>query len=137
MKDWSHKEAIRDRDYPQDKVKVVPIEVWTDEAVDELLEKRVQAFIEAEKLNDADLPDCTFEERWARPDKFAVQKKGAARASRVLDSRPQAEEYMRDKGYGTDKYEIVFRPGQSVRCEKYCPAKPFCSQYHEKVNPEF
>jgi hypothetical protein len=137
MKDWQHKEAIRDKTYPQDKVAVVPIEVWTDEAVKELLEKRVRAFLEAEEMGDADLPECTEQERWARPDKFAITKKGAKRATKVCASRPEAERYMEDKGYTESTHEIVFRAGTSVRCEKYCSAKPFCNQYHENVNPEF
>jgi hypothetical protein len=136
MKDWQHREAIRDKTYPQDKIKVMPIEVWTDEAVDELLESRIKAYVEAERLPDNKLPECTERERWARPDKFAVQKKGASKATRVLDSRPEAEQYKLDKGYGPE-YEIVFRQGQSVRCEKYCPAREICSQYNEIINPSF
>jgi hypothetical protein len=136
-RDWSKTDSLKNKEYPQDKVQVIPIEVWNDEACEDLLEKRVKEFIAAEKLTDDELPPCTETERWARPDKFAVKKKGATRSTKNCSSRAEAEQYMSEKGYTNSTHIIEFRPGKSVRCEDYCSVSRWCSQYNNEINPPF
>ncbi|KKK98440.1 hypothetical protein LCGC14_2642760 [marine sediment metagenome] len=69
-------------------------------------------------------PECTAEERWARPDSWAVMKAGAKKAYRVFEE-PALAEAMANSMAG---YEVVFRPGEQVRCARYCPVMQFCSQ---------
>lgn len=136
LKDWSHTDAIKDKDYPQDKNLVIPIEVWPDERCEEYLAGRVKLFTECEKLADTMLPPCTMSERWARPTKYKVMKKGAERSTRNLSSMEDAETYIREKDMQST-HEIVVEKGESIRCERYCAAKQFCNQYNTLINPAF
>lgn len=66
---------------------------------------------------------CTPDERWARPDTWAVMKAGRKSAMRVLDSEADAQAWMESNG-GT---HIEHRPGVDVRCVSYCPVRPWCA----------
>ena len=75
LRDWRQAEADRKPDYPQASIMEIPVTLWSDEEQDEYVEGRVRlhnaAVIEAEF---DDLPECSDEERWARPAQFAVMK---------------------------------------------------------------
>ena len=79
-------------------------------------------------MPDDELPECTAEERWERPIKYAVKKEGRKSALRVLDSLKDAENYMAEKKLFA-KHFVETRQGESVRCESYCAVQPFCNQY--------
>ena len=138
FKDWSHRNLVeakrREQRYPEEKVAVMPVEIWPMETTKGMLEKRVLAHEAAFKLADDELPECTEEERWHRGDKFKVWKKGAKQAYRNFDNRPEAEEFRKTVAKPSE-YDIRFFPGKSQRCEDYCPAKPFCHQYRNKIQP--
>ena len=73
------------------------------------------------------LPECTAEERWERPSKFAVRKPGRKTALRVFDDLVQAQ----DLAAQTPSGYVEHRPGASVRCEGYCPVAQFCAQWQK------
>lgn len=75
----------------------------------------------AEKLPDCDLPLCSDEERWHRPDKWAIKKKGNKRAHRLYESEGEARANAEALGM-----VIEFRPGEDAKCAKYCSACDFC-----------
>jgi len=138
FKDWSGRDLIeakqRERRYPPEKVAVMPVELWTVEAAKATLEKRVSEHLAGEKPEDHELPECSEEERWHRGDTFKVIKKGAKQAYRNFSTRLEAEEF-RSTISKPDLYDIKFFMGKSMRCEDYCPAKPFCHQYNTKIRP--
>ncbi len=72
---------------------------------------------------------CLPEERWAQPEKWAVQKHKAKRAFRVEASRFKAQQWL-DKmtPVKAGEYTIKHRPGKQVRCEDYCPVVKWCEQ---------
>jgi hypothetical protein len=70
---------------------------------------------------------CSDEERWAKPDSWAVVKDGNKRAASVHSSEADATTNLKG-GYHIEK-----RPGESVRCNGYCLAADFCSQW--KADP--
>ncbi len=137
LKDWKEIEALRNRDYPQNVVEVMPVRVWSDSECETYLSERVAAFDGAESLPDADLPPCTEQERWAVPDKLAIVKKGAKRATKVCSSRMDVDSYMSEKGITSNTHNVEFRPGESKRCEKYCTVTRWCDQYNTVINPPF
>ena len=121
-RDWSKSKARYDKDYPQQQVKVFAVPLWPTEEASRFLEERVRLHQEAEK---GQYGDCTADERWARQDQWAVMKKGQKRAVRLYDTEASAMRHV-----GDDKtLTIVPRPGESVRCESYCPVNKWCSQY--------
>jgi hypothetical protein len=119
--------------YPSQQVVVLPIPVVPDEVIEEYIVERVKANQEALKLSDKALPECSPEDRWAKPDSWAVMQAGKKRAVRVFTSEEEAEEFA-ESSDKTDTY-VQHRPGVSTRCELYCPVKKYCQQY-KKMNPE-
>ena len=127
LRDWSALEKrIKGDEYPDAEVMSVKVPLWDLAFTNRYLEERVKLFTMCEGLHDDDLPACTDEEIWARPDSWAFQKKGAKRATRVCKSRDEAEMMLAGK---SAENEIVFRPGEKIRCENYCPCKAWCNQY--------
>ena len=133
LKDHSKSKAKFDASYPKHPVYTISWE-FTDKEFEELESWLVQRFEEieaAEKLPDDELPLCTAEERWAKPDKWAVKKKGNKRALKVHDSQESAESHLESLGTG---YEIEFRPGVDGKCGEYCSCHDFCSYWKGNAN---
>lgn len=118
-RDWSKNKARFDPDYPQQHVKVIAVPLWTEEETLRFIEERVRLHQEAEKGN---WPECTNEERWARPTQWALMKKGQKKAVKLFATKHAAEWAI-----AKDQY-IVGRAGESVRCNSYCAVSQFCEQ---------
>lgn len=122
LRDHSKLEALRSADYPQKPVVVMPIPLWPREETLKLFAERVTLHRQARVT----LPECSPEDRWAKPEMFAVMKDGGAkRALRVFDSRAAALDLVAAK----PGYTVVPRPGENTRCRAYCSAAAFCSQW--------
>jgi hypothetical protein len=128
LRDWNQRKAETEDDYPSCQFHVQPVTLWPAGDTREYLEERVRLHREARKLTDDDLPPCTEEERWARPASWAVKKKGVKRAQRVFTTEEEASELAEAKGY-----TVEYRPGQDVRCERYCKVAPWCNYYMRNV----
>lgn len=122
FRDWSKSKARREDNYPQRQVCVVPQEMWEPERVRAFLAERVALHMAARVR----LPNCTADERWERGTTYAVVKLGNKRAVRVFDTDAEARAY-RDANHPSAT--IDFRPGESIRCQDYCAAAPFCEQW--------
>ena len=131
MRDWNKSGMLRNKDYPKCSVAVIPIPLWNEEEQLEFIRERIDKHTDAEVIWDAlgELPKCTPEERWAKPDKYAVMKKGRKSALRLLPTEEQAKEYI-----GDQDLSIEFRKGVSTRCEGYCEVSQFCNQYRESIS---
>lgn len=119
-RDWSKSKARFDSSYPQQQVKVMAVPLWTSEETQDFIEERIRLHQQAEK---GTWPDCTPEERWAKPDQWAVMKKGQKKAVKLYQSKHAAEFSV-----ARDQY-IVERKGESTRCESYCSVAPHCKQF--------
>ena len=73
--------------------------------------------------------ECIPTERWERPSVWAVNKCGRKSAVRLLPSEREAGQWLDDNGCSPTTHSIQERKGESVRCQDYCRAAPFCSQY--------
>lgn len=121
FRDWSANEARRSDNYPKDPVQVYNIPIWEPEKAKAFLEERVRLHQEAE----TNLPECSSADKWERPTKYALMKKGNTRASRVYDTMDEAAANKKPE------HEIEVRPGEWVRCADYCGAAPFCCLWQE------
>jgi hypothetical protein len=122
FRDWSKTRAKADPDYPQLPVALAPFPLWTqDHALSELKE-RIRIHVEAE----SELPLCTDEERWYRAAQWAVVKPGNKKATALHPLRGMAEADAANRG---KQYIVEQRPGVNVRCENYCEAADFCTQW--------
>lgn len=112
--DWRRSEARRMEDYPT-RVVAMPIRLWTPDEQTAYVDRRLA-------LHARTLPPCSPEERWAKPDSWAVRKEGNKKARAVYGNEADAAKDLRAG-------EVVeYRPGESVRCAGYCLARPFCKQ---------
>jgi hypothetical protein len=119
-RDWSKMKAQFDKSYPQQQVAVLPVPLWTSEEAADYLEERVRLHQEAAKGN---WPECTPEERWAKPTQYALMKTGQKKAVKLFDSQSAAEMHVAKGQY------VQERPGTSTRCESYCSVNFVCKQY--------
>ena len=148
LKDWNKRETLNKEDYPKLPVVVINFDLGTPEEVEEMILKRFDEIIELEKLADNDLPMCSMEERFNNGDKYVVIKKGAKRATKVHDTKEEAENHLNnlEKSY-PGQYEIQLRPGEDKKCLHYCSCNKMCPYYlmnydkdvkeiHEELNKE-
>ena len=133
FRDWSTRSAQNDKSYPQAQAVAVEIPLWTKEEQEQYLKDRIECHQRAQEAiltpDQAELVECTPEERWAKPDTWAVIKKGNQRATRVFPSLEQAELYTAD----TKDFRVEHREGESTRCKYYCPVLQWCEQGQKLV----
>lgn len=125
LRDWSKMEAERDPTYPQAQVVNLNIPLWSPEQAYKFLRERVILHQQARVT----LPECSPEDRWARPDVFAVMKQGRKTAVKLYSNENEAKAHV---GFDKSLY-VQHRPGVSVRCQAYCPVSQFCDQYQSTL----
>ena len=151
LRDWSKREALRDPGYPP--VQWVKFNTYDDGTTSKEkgigyarliltkwspTERRayLESRVRAHQIARVALPDCTAEERWERPAKWAVMKPPRDRAVKLFDSFQMAEDW-RINQLDASKMVVQERKGQAIRCESYCVAAPFCSQWQsDPLNPK-
>ena len=126
IRDHSKPEANRSPDYPQAPVVYLPVDIWEPGVAGAFIEERVAAHIQAETKE----ATCSAEDRWAKPDTWAIKKKGQSRAipGGLFAVEEKAMEELAKLGSG---YVIEYRPGENTRCALYCPVAKFCAQYQK------
>ena len=134
LKDWSSTKAKREREYPQTQVFKKEYPLWTMEACEIYINKRLSYFESYRDTTDSDLPECTAEERWQEPTKYAVMKEGRKTAIKLYLNNDEAEQRAKEETDKTGKkHYIEVRESEPRRCNDYCPVKDFCSQYKSMV----
>ena len=125
VRDWSARDTAKEG-YPSSPIATIDIPLWPMEQREEYINQRIHlhsaAYFDSE--TDGEIAQCTPDEMWEKPEKFAVKKEGGVRAKSLHDSRDEAEIALPPKGYF-----IEHRPGSRTRCESYCQVSAFCSQY--------
>lgn len=124
LRDWSKLEARRDPAYPQSQVISFEVTLWTEIEAEKYVRERVILHKQARVT----LPECSSEDRWAKPAKFALMKVGGKRAVKLYDNEADARAHA-----STDlkNLRVEVRPGESTRCEAYCSVAPFCTQFKQ------
>jgi hypothetical protein len=121
LRDWSRNEAGRSPDYPQAQVKMLDVRLWSEEEADAFINQRVA-------IHQAEVPAlCTDAERWTKPEKWAVMKRGNIRAVKLFDN-PLEAQALADTA---SNLYVEHRPGEAVRCQSWCPVSEFCQQWRD------
>lgn len=131
--DWSKRKTYK-AGYPKAPIQTLELPMWEISDAIRFIEERIGSHLAALE----ELPECTPEERWARP-RFAVLKKpDAARAANgasKFETKEDAEAWLGEQLAGEpEKWAtavIQERSGTDVRCEDYCPVRDFCTQYRQ------
>jgi len=151
LKDWSYTDCHikKTYKYPNAEVQIVDVPIWPEEQVDRFLTERITLFESCKMLPDNQLPECSIYERWGTLDTFAVvklNKEGkegnAVRGGTKFKTRVEAEAFQEErwkkaednksKSIKRNDTTIQYREGEPTkRCERYCEAKAFCSQYKQ------
>lgn len=128
LRDWQRREAQFKPDYPQAPVAVVDIPLWDAAKAQAYMEERVHLHQQAQMMWDTQeaVVECTDEERWTKPDSYAVKKRGGKRAVKVFETNEDAIAHAVSLGSG---YEVEHRKGGRTRCEQYCAVSEFCTQW--------
>ena len=123
-RDWSKLEAKRDKNYPQLGAETHKVPLWPADKAKAFMEERVRLHQAAEN----DLPECTDDERWAKPDKFALMPTAkSVRARKLFDSEVDATTWAAANNMKPG-FVVEHRKGANVRCENYCPVSEWCDQ---------
>jgi hypothetical protein len=72
---------------------------------------------------------------WETPTRYAIMKGTNKRATKVCDTKDQAEQFIKDHKDGK-KMKIEIRPGERKRCEDYCDVQIFCKQYEREIKDD-
>ena len=124
-RDWSKLEAKRDKNYPQLGAETHEVPLWSEERAKAFMEERVRLHQDAEN----DLPECTDDERWAKPDKYALMPTAkSVRARKLFDSEIDATTWAAANNMKPG-FVVDHRKGANVRCENYCVVSEWCEQF--------
>jgi hypothetical protein len=127
LRDWNINEAKRNPELPQQQVVVLPARIWAKEAVEYWMRHRIGLHMNARS---GVLPECTAEEMWERPERYAVMKRNNQRATRVFNTKLEAGSFIASQP-APSQFGIEVRPAERPRCENYCSVSEFCSQYKQ------
>ena len=137
FRDWSKREKQRSGSkYPDKPACVYLLPVMDLAKTEAYMHERVNLMIANEDVPDDDLPLCSYEDTWSKPDQVAVKSKRLKRALRVLPNQKAADEYVSNylnsptckDSRSTLSFEV--RPSARIRCESWCPVNKYCNQYH-------
>lgn len=118
LRDHQKSKSLASADYPSIPFQQVDIPLWNTVKTEMYISDRVA-------LHSKPATECTDEEKWKRPTKYAVMKKNQKRAVRVFETQEEA-----DKLIETNKdYILEIRQGACVKCESYCSVNNWCEYY--------
>ena len=124
-RDWSKMEARRDGNYPQLGAETHDVKLWSAAEAKEFMAERVRLHQAAEN----DLPECTDEDRWAKPDKYALMSTPTSvRARKLFDTEVGAVTWAYENKI-KEGWVVDHRPGVNTRCENYCLVSEYCEQF--------
>lgn len=130
LRDWVKSKALQDPDYPRIPLIVINVPLWTEAEQKEYIANRLLLHKTYINFTDDLIPACSEEERWHKPDTYAVMKPEGKKAVRVLNSLKEAEDHI--TALGLKNLSIAKRDGGDKRCEEYCSLTPFCNFFKEK-----
>ena len=126
LRDWQ-KAKRGGPDYPDIPVAVIDIPVWDNPM--SMIQDRLDALESVKDTPDSELPICTAEERWQKPDRWALMKKNQKRAVKLYDSQQEAEHACQIGHF------VEPRIGVSTRCLEYCSVQPWC-EFGKQIKEE-
>lgn len=119
-RDWS-KNKVFEWSYPKSQVQTFNVPLWSSERATAFMNERLHLHLAAEE---GEIAECSASERWERPTKYALMKRGQKKAVKLFDDKRAA-----GRAVTKSEHYVEDRPGMSVRCESYCRVSAFCPQF--------
>lgn len=135
LRDWDEQTARKNRDYPRAPVMQLEIPLWSKEDRARYVLERTRCHAEASMRHGlhGEIPECTDEERWKRPDKYQVWADRNKMPSGTYDTIEEADERCRElnvKARSGRSYGVIAKRGEPIRCQRnYCRVADFCDQW--------
>ena len=138
LKDFSKSEAKKKADYPQSPVYIYEFDPTPEDmtSIEVYIKDKVFDVSQNVEKADDDIPECSPDQRWATPTKWAVMKEGRKTAVKVCETQEEAEKFIDDLEKEKDKHFVEERKGQDKKCYDYCTCCEFCSYYKSLQNSE-
>lgn len=124
FRDWAKRMAFDNPDMKS--MMAIPVRIWREEELRDFILNRVIQHKLARNSSDDIIPECTQEERWAKPDVWAIMKEGRKSSVKNHDTREGAEAHLRTLGTG---HKIEHRKGGDIRCADYCNVNRWCHYF--------
>ena len=128
-RDWHLKDfaVYKKHEYPPVPYAYSEVNLWSFEEQDAFIRKRVRIHKEAKDKTYKEI-ECSNEDKWFKPDRYAVKTKKASKARRVLDTYDEAQAWIKQNVKAADqlKATIEHRPGTCDRCKLYCGVRSIC-----------
>ena len=123
--DWAPLQAQANRDYPPSRILAKELELLPIQITDDFVHARLDLIDALTGAPQTDIPDCTPDELWQMPTKYAFYRKATnKKATKLYDSLAEANQANADIGNtGT----VVHRPSTPKFCT-YCDASSICLQ---------
>lgn len=133
IKDWRKGECKKYNDYPPVPFQKVNIKLWSFEEQEKFVKERIEIYKQALALPESKLPICSDKDRWKKEDTYAIYKGSNKTATRVLNSKPDAELWLETANARETKenYRIEERKGIDMKCTEYCLVCDYCPYYIE------
>jgi hypothetical protein len=140
FRDWSKANKMRyGKGYPNTPVIKYGLPIWGMQETLDFMTVRVLELKAQEDVHDDDLPFCTFEDMWAKPDKVAVKADNRKNALRICDSMKDAETWIENYLNGAtckhkpEQLSFDIRRAERTRCEHWCSVNGYCNQYQNYI----
>lgn len=135
FRDWSENQALSTRGYPKSQSYEISIPVWSTSTQDHFVHRKLYSIYTSQHKPDAELPLCPDEDRWIKAEGFALMRRDRKRAIRVLPTMDELYKYCEEKELyvSDDTYYVEERKSKPRKCQKYCHAAQFCSQYQNEL----
>ena len=136
---WSIRESERDQSYPQNIAQEHNVELWSEDKAKAFIEERVRLHQQAiSRVHGLPLVECSDLERWTKPSTHALKTNAKnVRARKLFDSEEAAFKWAEDPANKMKTGWVVeYRPGENIRCQRYCNVQQFCSQWQNLKNEE-
>lgn len=131
-RDFDEKTAKIDPKYPKSPIQVIPIPMLTNSAIEYEIRRYIMDYNKYIEVADSELPPCSVEERWERGGGFAVMKTGNTRATKLCNTKAEAEAYRGMNCKLSETY-IEERPVTPIRCIDWCNVNKFCPFYKNYI----
>jgi len=131
LKDFSKSEAKKKADYPQSPVYIYEFDPTPEDmtSIEVYIKDKVFDVSQNVEKADNDIPECSPDQRWATPTKWAVMKEGRKTAVKVCETEEEAQKFIDELEKDKDKHTIEQRKGIDKKCADYCPCCEFCSYF--------
>jgi hypothetical protein len=138
FRDWSKVQSMKNPNYLSKKqVHVLPVQnTWTQDEVLSYCRQNIEEKLSSNDLADSELPECSDEERWQQPTKYALMKGKNKRATKLFNDREEAMDAAVSHISKGKDFFVVERPGEYTRCKYYCQfgaQTGICKQYQKSL----